>query len=193
MSPRLKRASSCVLSWTVQYREAAKPATASAATPSVGVATADTASALGQISPVRVRLFSGKFGSGRSLRKLLCRLRSRCCDACPLVSGELRLWLRDVPGLQGNDVASWTNERGAPTEVRESSGALGTPAIVMHACRSARRDRQQVIAGAMASPCWIGVRRRPTRCELSHAQLGLRRRVQPVAASTLRRTCPARC
>ena len=30
-------------------------------------------------------------------------------------------------------------------------------------------DRQQVSAGARASPSWIGVQRRPTRGELSHA------------------------
>ena len=30
--------------------------------------------------------------------------------------------------------------------------------------------RQRVSAGARASPCWIGGRRRPTRSELSHAR-----------------------
>ena len=40
------------------------------------------------------------------------------------------------------------------------------PVVRMHAGRRARMDRQQVNAGARASPSWIGVRRRPTRAAL---------------------------
>ena len=48
-----------------------------------------------------------------------------------------------------------------PVECRLSGCALGVE-------RAA--DRQQVSAGARASPSWIGGRRRPTRCELYSAR-----------------------
>jgi hypothetical protein len=49
-------------------------------------------------------------------------------------------------------------------QIRESSVTCPfMPAEGMCACGRAHRDRQQVSAGARASPSWIGGRRRPTR------------------------------
>jgi hypothetical protein len=47
--------------------------------------------------------------------------------------------------------------------VRELRDVPLRPAGGMCACRRAHSDRQQVSAGARASPSWIGGRRRPTR------------------------------
>jgi hypothetical protein len=51
--------------------------------------------------------------------------------------------------------------------MRESSSAYECPLSLGRS--RAVRDRQRVSVGARASPSWIGVRRRPTRSELSHA------------------------
>jgi hypothetical protein len=51
---------------------------------------------------------------------------------------------------------------GAPATVRESSGARTSPAIGCALATRRADDRQQVSAGARASPSWSGGRRRPT-------------------------------
>ena len=54
-------------------------------------------------------------------------------------------------------------KRGAPATNARAPVPVQCRLCMMRACRSARRDRQQVSAGARASPSWIGGRRRPTR------------------------------